>query len=137
MLCSEQHNLAALVEQQSDHINLLKDKVERLEDLKCTQQCNGVKDDEGNNSGLSKEHAIIATMKYCTPNAIKNNSANGEREEKEQVVDEEKENGWSQPNNCISMKHVCETCGKKEDRGNSNNNEHVEFSDNEEKEEDE
>ena len=36
----------------------------------------------------------------------------------------------------MSMKHVCETRGQKEDKDN-NNNKYVEFSDDEEKEEDE
>ena len=71
--------------------------MERLEDLKHMQQCNGVKDDEGNDSGSCTEHTIRATAKECLPNATINNSANGEIEEKEKVVDEEKENEWLQP----------------------------------------
>ena len=49
---------------------------------------------------------IRATAKDHVPNAIIKNIANGEREEKEQVADEEKENESLQPNNCVSMKHV-------------------------------
>ena len=39
------------------------------------------------------------------------------------------------PKNCMSMKCARETCGKKEDK-DSNNNKCIEFSDCEEKEED-
>ena len=69
-----------------------------------------------------------ATAKEHVPNVMKHKSANGERLEKEQEVDEEKENEWLQPKNCMSKKHVCETCGKKEDKDN-NNNKHVALSD--------
>ena len=64
-------------------------------------------------------------------NGIKYKSSN-EKEEKEQEIDEEKENEWLQPKNCTSMKHMHETCGKKESDDNNSNN-HVELSDNEEK----
>ena len=84
---------------------------------------------------ISTAPTIRATSKEHTPNAIKSKRVNGEREEKEKEVDEEKENQWLQPKNCMSMKHVHKTHGKKEDKDNDDN-EHVEFSDDEEKEED-
>ena len=80
------YNLAALVEQQSDHIKMLTYKVERLEEFKHTQQHNGI-EDEGNNSGtasgeISTETTIREMAKEHMPNMIKHKSVNGEREEK-------------------------------------------------------
>ena len=71
-------NLVELVEKQSDHVKLLTEKVERLEDFKYAQQYNGVKDNEGNASGttseeISTEHVIKATVKEHSPTVIKNN----------------------------------------------------------------
>ena len=59
--------------------------------------------------------------KECVTNLITNNSTNGEREEKEQVVDEQKENEWLQSKNCMSMKHMHETHGKKKGKDDNDN----------------
>lgn len=46
-------NLAAIVEQRSDCIKLLKEKVERLKKVECIKECVVFEDDASNKSGTT------------------------------------------------------------------------------------
>ena len=86
------YNLVALVEQQSDHIKMLTDKVERLDEFKHTQQCNGIQDDEGNNSGTANEEISTEPMVRSTACDKYNKIQESKwiKRKREQEVEEEK-----------------------------------------------
>ena len=95
-----------------------------MEKVTKTKQNNMISDEK------SFESSACATSKEHMHEGHEENKKNDDRKEME------KEKEWLQPKKGVSMKHVCETCRRKETK-NENNNKYEAFSDDEGKEVDE